>query len=144
MSKINAARVILGGLIAGVVINLSEWFWNGVVFARDFEEAMKALNRPYAMSGQAVVVFILWGFLIGILAVWVYAAVRPRFGPGPRTALRAALMLWLLVYVQSAIGIAPLNLFPPRLMLLGLPISLVEIVLATLAGAWLYKEETAA
>lgn len=144
MSKINAARVLLGGLLAGVIINLSEWFWNGVVFAKDFEEAMKALNRPEALSGQAMAVFIVWGFLVGILSIWVYAAVRPRFGPGPKTALRTGLALWLLVYVQATIGMAPLNLFPARLMLLGLPISLVEIVLATLAGAWLYKEEAAA
>jgi heme A synthase len=82
--------------------------------------------------------------LVGILAVWVYAAVRPRFGAGPKTALRTGLMLWLLVYVQATVGIAPLELFPARLMLLGLPISLVEIVLATLAGAWLYKEEISA
>lgn len=144
MSKINAVRVVLGGLLAGVIINLSEWFWNGVVFRREFEEAMKALNRLEALSGQAMAVFVLWGFLVGILAVWVYAAVRPRFGPGPKTALRTGLMLWLLVYVQAIIGMAPLNLLTPRLMLLSLPVSLVEIVVATLAGAWLYKEEAAA
>lgn len=142
MSKINTGRMLVGGLLAGVVINLSEWFWNGVVFAKEVQDAMASLNRPQAMEGSAVVVYILWGFLVGILALWVYAAVRPRFGAGPKTAFRTGVMVWLLVYVQSSVGMAPLNLFPARLMLIGLPVSLVEIVVATMLGAWLYKEET--
>jgi len=144
MPKINAGRVLLGGLLAGVVINLSEWFWNGVVFAKEIQDAMASINRSQAMESSAMVVYVLWGFLVGILAVWVYAAVRPRFGAGPKTALRTGLMLWLLVYVQASVGMAPLNLFPARLMLIGLPVSLVEIVVATMLGAWLYKEEAAA
>lgn len=144
MPNIHVGRVLLGGLLAGVVINLSEWFWNGVVFAKEIQDAMASINRPQAMESSAMVVYVLWGFLVGILAVWVYAAVRPRFGAGPKTALRTGLMLWLLVYVQASVGMAPLDLFPARLMLIGLPVSLVEIVVATMLGAWLYKEEPAA
>jgi hypothetical protein len=29
------------------------------------------------------------GFLIGIFAIWLYAAIRPRHGPGPKTAVCA-------------------------------------------------------
>ena len=144
MGKINATRVLLGGLLAGVVINLSEWFWYGVVFMKDMQDAMAALNKPVNMGGSFMAVMLRWGFLVGILAVWVYAAVRPRFGAGPKTAVRTALMLWLLVYVQVTISFAPMGLFPARIMLLGLLISLVEIVLATLLGAWVYKEEAVA
>ncbi len=144
MGKINAGRVLLGGLLAGVIINLSEFFWNGVVFTKDIQDAMAAINRPMSNSAGTMAIFILWGFLVGILAVWVYAAVRPRFGPGCRTALRTGLMLWLLVYVQTTIGMAPMRIVPTRLALLGLPISLVEILVATVLGAWLYKEEAPA
>jgi len=144
MGKINAGRVLLGGLLAGIIINLSEWFWNGVVFMKDIQDAMAAINRPMSNSAGMMSIFILWGFLVGILAVWVYAAVRPRFGAGVKTAVRTGLMLWLLVYVQMTISMAPMNLLPARLMLIGLPVSLVEIVVATVLGAWLYKEEAAA
>jgi hypothetical protein len=145
MGKINATRVLLGGLLAGVVINVSESFWYGFVFMRDMEQAMAAaLTKPVNTGGGFIAIMILWGFLIGILSVWVYAAVRPRFGAGPKTAVRTGLMLWLLVYVQVTISFAPMGLIPPRIMLLGLPISLVEIVLATLAGASVYKEQAVA
>ncbi len=141
MGKINAGRVLLGGLLAGLVICVSEFFWNGVVFAADIEAALAALNRTeVASGGGAMALYVAWAFLIGILAVWVYAAARPRFGAGPRTAMRVGLILWLLVYVQSAVSMAPMQLYPPKMMLLGLLVTLPEIVLATLVGAWLYRE----
>ena len=140
MGKINAGRVLLGGLLAGVVINISEAFWNGVVFMKEMEEAFAKMGKPTAMGGSTLAIFIAWGFLVGILAVWLYAAIRPRFGAGPRTAIRTGLMMWLLVYVSMTISMAPMGLFPINLMLIGLPISLVEIVVATWLGAWLYKE----
>jgi hypothetical protein len=144
MGKINAGRVLLGGLLAGVVINISESFWNGVVFAKEVADATAKLGKTADMGGGAMAIFIAWGFLVGILAVWLYAAIRPRFGAGAKTAIRTGLMMWLLVYVSLTINMAPLGLYPVNLMLLGLPISLVEIVVATWLGAWLYKEEAAA
>jgi hypothetical protein len=69
-----------------------------------------------------------------------YASIRPRFGPGPKTAIIAALFAWFGVYVYqnviaSGLGFLPGNLLP---MILGW--GLVEYVLAAMAGAALYKE----
>ena len=50
MGKINAGRVLLGGLLAGVVINISEWFWNGVVFMKDMQDAMAKLGKTMDMG----------------------------------------------------------------------------------------------
>lgn len=143
MGKINAGRVILGGLLAGIVINLFEFVTNGVVFKDDIAAAMAALNKTVDTSGGTMTIYVCWGFLIGIVAVWLYAAIRPRFGAGIVTAVKAGLIMWILVAVQSTISFAPMGLFPRRLMAIGLVISLVELVVATVLGAWLYKEEAA-
>jgi hypothetical protein len=42
MSSINWGRVILGGLLAGMVINVFEFFLNGVALAKDWQAAMVA------------------------------------------------------------------------------------------------------
>lgn len=144
MGKINAGRVVLGGLLAGIVINVFESFLNLVVLKDDWTAAMAALNKSMDMSGGAMTIYICWGFLIGILAVWLYAAVRPRFGAGPRTAVRTGVVMWILIYLQSVVGSAPMGLFPRRIMVIAVVVGLVEIVLATVLGAWLYKEETTA
>ena len=41
------------------------------------------------MGGGALASFTVWGFLVGIFAVWLYAAIRPRFGALRATALCA-------------------------------------------------------
>jgi hypothetical protein len=66
MGKINWSRVLLGGLLAGVIINVFEFVANGVFLAADWEAMMKALGRSTAPSPTAGVIFLLWGFLCGI------------------------------------------------------------------------------
>src|SRR5712691_5631989 len=39
MGKINWNRVILGGLVAGVIINIFEFVLNGLILAKDMEAA---------------------------------------------------------------------------------------------------------
>jgi len=76
MSKINWGRVIGGGLLAGLVINVVEFLVNGLWLAADWGAAMKALGMSGEYGTAQVVVFNLWGFAMGIFAVWLYAAIR--------------------------------------------------------------------
>src|SRR5204863_8105313 len=46
MEKINWSRVILGGLLAGLIMNVGEFMLNVVVFAKELEEATRKLNLP--------------------------------------------------------------------------------------------------
>jgi magnesium-transporting ATPase (P-type) len=141
MAHTNRGRVILGGLLAGVVINIVEYVANGVVMKEAWGRALQALGKPAEFSTAAIVTFNIWGFLLGIAAVWLYAAIRPRYGPGPNTALRAGLATWAIaVFLSNFVG-SPLGLFPLRLLVIATVVALVEIVVATLVGAWLYKEE---
>jgi hypothetical protein len=140
MGKINWTRVILGGLVAGVIINVFEYALNGVVLAKDMEAAISALGRQ--MGGGALLMFTVWGYLVGIFAVWLYAAIRPRYGAGPKTAACAGAAVWGLGYLLAAVTPLALHLFPGRLMAVGLAVGLVEVIAGTLAGAWLYREKT--
>ena len=140
MGKINWTRIILGGLAAGLIINVFESVLNGVILAKDMEAAISALGRQ--MGGGALAMFIAWGFLVGIFAVWLYAAIRPRYGAGPKTAACAGAAVWGLGYLLASVTPIALHLFPRRLMAVGLAVGLVEVIVGTLAGAWLYREQT--
>ncbi len=142
MNGINWSRVILGGLLAGLVINVSEFVLNGLILAKDMEAAMTALGRE--VGGEQFVMFVVWGFLMGIFAVWLYAAIRPRYGAGPKTALCAGSAVWVLGYLLAAVTPVALKLFPAWIMVIGLAVGLVEVVLATLLGAVIYREQGAA
>ncbi len=144
MKSINTGRVLLGGLLAGVLINISEFLLHTVVLRRDFEEAMRTLNRPSAMTGGQTLVWIIFGFLIGIASVWLYAAIRPRYGPGAGTAARAGLAVWFFGSLLTAIADSNLGLFPSNVLVVSAVWELVQSVIATILGAWTYKEERAA
>jgi hypothetical protein len=140
MSKINMGRVILGGLVAGLIINIGEFILNMPILGSQWTEALRALNRP-PMDAQPPTFFIILGFALGILAVWVYAAIRPRFGAGPLTAISAGLMVWALSILYPMAGMLPMNLFPRSLIVYATIWEFFEIPLAALAGAWLYREQ---
>ena len=144
MSGINWGRVILGGLVGGILINIVEFILNAVFLAKDWEAAMASLGRPPIAGSQIAVFFvwsfILWGFLIGTFAVWLYAAIRPRYGAGPKTALFVGWAVWILGYLMTSVTPFLLRLYPRRMLAIALAVGLAEVLIATLVGAWLYRE----
>jgi hypothetical protein len=141
MGQINMARVGLGGLLAGLVINLSEFVLNAIVLEAEMTAALERLNLP-PIGGQAIAVFLAMGFALGIAAVWLYAAIRPRYGAGVGTALCAGATVWFFAYLYPSIGYAVVGMFPVGMTAVAVVWGLVELLAATVAGAWLYREET--
>jgi peptidoglycan biosynthesis protein MviN/MurJ (putative lipid II flippase) len=139
VARINTSKVILGGLVAGVVINISEYILNVPVFGAEVETIMAAHNIP-PMGGGVIATFILLGFVVGVALVWLYAAIRPRLGPGPKTAAIAGVAVWVLAYLYSGVAFCVLGLMTERLLVIGLIWGLVELIVAGIAGAWLYSE----
>ena len=139
MGKINWGRVVLGGLLAGVVLNVFDFIVWGLWLAPDFAAAMEALGKQDP-AGAAIALFVVWEFVFGIFLVWLYAAIRPRFGAGPRTAVLTGLAVWFLWGLMHAIGEAPMGLFPTKIYVIGVIVGLVQLTTAALAGGALYQE----
>lgn len=140
MGNINIGRVILGGLVTGVILNVGEFVLNGFVLAEDMKEFFRRCGFPPEPPSSFIVIAITITFVLGIVIVLGYAAIRTRFGPGPKTAIIAALFAWFGVYLYQNVIAFGLGILPPRLVVIALAWGLVEYILATLAGAALYKE----
>jgi hypothetical protein len=140
MGKINLGRVVLGGLLSGLVLNIGEYLLNDLIFGKRWEEVLKSLNRnPMDTKGMALFIILL--FALGVFTVWVYAAIRPRFGSGPMTAVCAGLVVWFLVSLYASASSLPMHLFPRRLLLYSAIWQFFEMPIAAVVGAWAYKEE---
>ena len=140
MGRINVGRLIGGGIVAGILVNISETILNMIVLKHPWEDAMKALGRPMTTTSTAIVVWILWGFIYGILCVWLYVGIRPRFGPGPATASKAGFVAWLLAGLLPSIAMANMAIVPASLLATSGVWTLVESILVTIAGAAIYRE----
>ena len=138
MANINLSRVLLGGLVAGVVGNVL-----GYLFRLAFAEEMTASLARLGLSdptGSTIAILVALGFVYGIVTIWFYAAIRPRFGAGVQTAVIVAVAIWVLVSLLSTIQFSLLGIIEGNLSIIGPVADLVGIVLATIAGAWVYKE----
>ena len=141
-SKINFGRLILGGLVAGIVLFLVGGVLNGLILSDSFKAwaaSMGNLIHPMSMSG-AMVLWVIMDLIQGFGAVWIYAAIRPRFGAGPQTALFAGLVLWLVSKLAVALDLIALGVLPHDIIHGQLIGGFIGILLATLVGGWLYKE----
>jgi hypothetical protein len=141
MGKINVGRLILGGIVAGIAIDLLDYFVDGVWLAPRWASGMAMLGRPPAFSQIQIILFNVIGLLTGLVAIWVYAAIRPRFGAGIKTAIYAGLAVWLLTTLFPNVAFMHVaHLFPNHLTLYTTLGGVVEVVFGTVAGASVYKE----
>ena len=139
MGKINWTRVLTGGLLAGLVINIVE-----AVSARMYVEEMKMSLEAHGLSMSesplVMVFYVIYGFVWGIAAIWFYAAIRPRFGAGPKTAALSGVAFWIIGYLLPIIGWSTIGLYSAWMLTYWSVIGLGEMIVATLLGAWIYKE----
>jgi hypothetical protein len=139
MGKINFGRVLLGGLVAGVILTIGEYVINDVVLAKQMAETLRRFNVPKP-GNNFIIAATVMTILLGILLVWLYALIRARLGPGPKTAVVAAIILWFSVYVYTGVINGMLFQIPMNLMLIGFVWGFVEYIVAALAGGALYSE----
>lgn len=139
MSGINARRVFLGGLVAGLVANAFDFVITTYLMATEFNSMLGKLNVSESATQSWIPVFAAADFLWGFLLVFTYGAIRPRFGPGPRTAFVGALMLWLSLAIALVILMA-LGLHTPQSYFKSAALYLLSAVVSGIAGAALYKE----
>jgi len=139
---INAGKVVIGGLAAGVVLAVLDSVVNGLLMAEQNRAAVMALNPSLVESMErpsAMVAYIACDLALGLLLVWTYAAIRPRFGPGPKTAVLAGLLIWatasLVYFSMTMMGMWALSYF-----VTGIVVYLVILVVSALVGGMLYKE----
>ena len=141
MASMNVGRVVAGGLLAGLVINISEFVLNQPILGEKWKEAMEAMNLQEP-GGAAIAFFIVTCFVLGLLTVWMYAAMRPRLGAGPKSAMIAGLFVWLLYYGLVNVGIGLMGVFSFDLLGIVLGWSIVEMSIAAVIGCAIYKEAT--
>lgn len=134
----NIGRILLGGLVGGLIINVVEQVVHGILLRERWDEAMRKVPE------QATVLFWIIGFVVGVALAWLYAAIRPRYGAGPRTAVIASIYLWIVSSLLLVVGLIPWNLWPRVLSIIALVVSLVEYIVAGLVAGYLYREQAPA
>jgi hypothetical protein len=136
MRKLNWWRVLGCGLVAGII-----WIMLGsmvtALLGRDF--AALPNNHLGKPSLGFILLNVAFDLMEGVSLIWLYALLRPFYGPGAKSAVIAAFAWWFIVTLGDATWCS-FGLFPPRTVIPLMMGTLPALVLATLAGARFYKE----
>lgn len=140
MGKINIPRVLIGGIVAGLVADILNYVIDGMLLGSRWAEEMTALRRATFSTSEWIWSNLL-GLVSGIALIWIYAAIRPRFGAGVKTAIFAGVAVWVVGSLVPNLGFMWVGgLFSHRLTMMTTVGAVVEVVVAAIAGAALYKE----
>jgi hypothetical protein len=140
---INTQKVLIGGIAAGVVMNVVDFISNKFIVGARMaaeSEAFKPGMAASMMTTSVMVSYLVMDLALGILLVWTYAAIRPRFGPGLKTAVYAAVLFWLLAGIFLS-GYLHMGMMSSGLWWTFAIVGLVNFLLSGWVGARLYSED---
>lgn len=140
---INTGKVLIGGVVAGVVMNAVDFVTNMFIVGERMKaetEAFKPGLSDQMMSSSTMISYIIMDFALGIALVWTYAAIRPRFGPGIKTASYAAILFWILAGIFLS-GYLHMGMMSTGLWFTFAFLGLVNFLLSAWAGAKFYTED---
>lgn len=126
--------MILGGLLAGVVLNILGYAALAIYLINILDPVFAALGHPVQQTLGFQTFWIVFNFVSGILAVWLYAAIRPRYSAG--------LAVWALQGLSFDAVLDAFGLFQAKAVAADSITALVLTVVSTLLGAWVYKEQS--
>jgi hypothetical protein len=139
MSGINVNRWLAGGVAAGVLIWVLEGL-GSLLLMDQMEAALTAHGLSMELSAGVMILTVVVGLIAGLTLIFFYAAARPRFGPGPKTAVIVAVAFWFGGWLLSLIGYHMIGLYPAGLLTVWGVQGLVELILAALLGGKIYRE----
>jgi hypothetical protein len=139
MGRISVGGVLKGGLTAGLIMTASQFILNVPVAGAQMDQEFAARNLP-PVAGNQIAVFVVMTMLLGIATVWLYAAIRPRFGPGPKTAICAGLVVWALTYLYLSIVMGVIGMYSMGIVVLSIVWTAIATMVAASVGGYLYTE----
>lgn len=144
--KMNMSKVLVGGIVAGVVMLVIDFVSNTYLLGPRYMaelDAFKPGSSAAMMAGNAKFIYPLIDIVLGIALVWLYAAIRPRFGAGPRTAFIAAAFVWVISCI-AYYGYLQMGMMSSGLWWEFSIVGLVTLTIAAMIGGRFYTEETTA
>lgn len=142
MTNINWIRLLLGGLIASVILFLSDGFLHEQVFKQYWEYLYQGLGAqpPQTPHALSMVYFFIFELGRGLGAIFIYVLMRPFYGPGAKTAVFAAIAAWLAFSVTAPAEFIPLGFYGRRLWVMVAGAQLLTSIVTNLLAAIIYRD----
>ena len=141
MARINWGRLFIGSLVAAIIMFATDGFIHNTITRADWNAVYDGLRAAAPEEhGSSMVYFAIFELGRGFTAMMFYVLMRAYFGAGPKTAVIAGIVGWIAFSLTGPAQFIPLGFFSTALWLKVGAIHLVTSIVATIAGAALYKD----
>jgi hypothetical protein len=145
MSNVNWGKFILGALIVAAICFVSDGFLHQRVVNEQWEAVIAALGATVPEhAGFSMVWFVVFEAGRGFLTMYVYVLLRPRLGPGVKTATWAGVVAWVAYSLTGPAQFIPLGFYSVSLWAFVGIYQLVFTIIAAIVGAAPYSEKATA
>lgn len=145
MARINWGRLVLGGIVAAIIMFFTDGFIHERIVETDWHAVYAGLRAAEPEPhGTGLMYFAVFELGRAFIAMLFYATMRPHFGAGPKTAALAGIASWIAFSLTGPAQFIPLGFFSTALWIKVGALHLVTSIIATIAGAWLYKDPAVA
>jgi hypothetical protein len=141
MSRLNWSRIIIGGLVAAIILFVTDGFLHEKLLTTDWKAIYAGLgaNEPQHSAG-GMAYFAIFELGRGLISILIYALLRPFFKPGPKTAVMAGIVAWLAFSVTGPAQFIPLGFYSNALWCKVTAFQFLTSIVAAIAGAAIYKD----
>jgi hypothetical protein len=141
MNKINWGRMLVGGIVAAIILFVTDGILHERLVGADWKLIFDSLgSSPSQHNPLHLLYFALFDLGRGLMAIYLYALMRSHSGPGPKTAALAGVVSWVAFSVTGPAQFIPLGFYSHALWIKVGAFQLVTSIVAALAGAFLYKD----
>jgi hypothetical protein len=145
MNDVNWGKFVLGALIVAVICLVSDGFLHQSVVTAQWQAVYDALGAtPPDHSGFAMIWFFVFEAGRGFLAMYVYVLLRPRLGPGVKTATWAGVVTWVAFSLAGPAQFIPIGFYSTMLWISVAGYQLIFTIIAAIVGAAPYSAKDAA
>jgi hypothetical protein len=140
MGRMNWSRILLAGLLAGMVINTGEYLLHKIILQQGWTDLMQKFKDAAEPKPGQFAALSVAGFVMGVLTVWLFAAIRPRFASTPKAVMSAAIAIWIPGYCLGLLAPFMLGILPAALVFPSMAGGIVELTLGALLGGLIYAD----
>jgi hypothetical protein len=145
MGNVNWGKFVLGALIVAAICFVSDGFLHQKLVNDQWTALVSGLGITMKdHAGWSMVWFVVFEAGRGFLTMYVYVLLRPRLGPGAKTATWAGVVAWVAYSVTGPAQFIPLGFYSEGLWASVGAYQLVFSIIAAIVGAAPYGEKTAA
>ena len=126
-------KYFLAVLLSGLWLNFFEFIRNEFLLLPIWIEGFKNIGLEFPLNFVNKAIWGVWGFVLVSILAWVVK----KF-----SVLETTIIIWVMGFVLIWIALGNMGILPLKLLYGGIPLSFIEVYMATLICKWVYNKKS--